>query len=384
MIFNDFNHVNINTACFASIDLSKTKWVVAIATPHCDDVKIHTLKGFDTDGLLDIFTATVADARKHCDDSVTLTCCYESGYDGFWLQRLLASRGFQTVVLDPASFLVKRRARQPKTDRIDAKAMTRMLKAYVGGDRTVCREVRIPSPAEEDIKRVHRERNQLVCERTQHVSRLRALLALQGVNHINPMTASAREAVKNIVTPEGRTICRHALAEINRLFDRLDHTQKLIKQVEQERDGLMEATSHELPAMQKAQRLAQIRGIGYHSAVVLANELFHRSFKNRKHLASYVGLAPSAYSSGDVERNQGISKAGNRDARTLGVELAWCWLKYQPDSALTRWYYQYTKEQTGTPRKVAIIALARKLIIALWRYVETGLIPTGAVMKPAA
>lgn len=384
MTYSDFSHVNLNTACFASIDLSKTKWVVAIAAPHLDDVKIHTLKGFDTEGLLDIFAATVAAARQHCGDSATLTCCYESGYDGFWLQRLLTAKGFQTVVLDPASFLVKRRARQPKTDRIDAKSMTRMLKAYVGGDRAVCREVRVPSPAEEDIKRLHRERNQLVRERTQHVSRLRALLALQGINRINPMTASARKAVQSAITPEGRPICRHALAEINRLFDRLDHTQRLIKQVEQERDALVEATSHELPSMQKAQRLAQIRGIGYHSAVVLANELFHRSFRNRKHLASYVGLAPSAYSSGDVERNQGISKAGNRQARTLGVELAWCWLKYQPDSALTRWYHQYTKEQTGTPRKVAIIALARKLIIALWRYVETGLIPTGAVMKPAA
>lgn len=384
MTYSDFSHVNLSTACFASIDLSKTKWVVAIAAPHLDDVKIHILKGFDTEGLLDIFAATVAAAREHCGDSATLTCCYESGYDGFWLQRLLTAKGFQTVVLDPASFLVKRRARQPKTDRIDAKSMTRMLKAYVGGDRAVCREVRVPSPEEEDIKRLHRERNQLVRERTQHVSRLRALLALQGINRINPMTASARKAVQSAITPEGRPICRHGLAEINRLFDRLDHTQRLIKQVEQERDALVEASSHELPAMQKAQQLAQIRGIGYHSAVVLANELFHRSFRNRKHLASYVGLAPSAYSSGDVERNQGISKAGNRQARTLGVELAWCWLKYQPDSALSRWYHQYTKEQTGTPRKVAIIALARKLIIALWRYVETGLIPTGAVMKPAA
>ncbi len=382
MTYSDFSHINMTTACFASIDLSKTKWVVAITAPHLDDVKIHTLKGFDTDGLLEIFSNTLANARAQSCESATLTCCYESGYDGFWLQRLLASKGIQTVVLDPASFLVKRRARQPKTDRIDAKAMTRLLKAYAGGDHTVCREIRIPSPEEEDVKRLHRERNQLVRERTQHVSRLRALLALHGINKINPMAASAREAVQTITTPEGRTICPHALAEINRLFDRLQHTQTLIKQVEQERDARVQTPA--MPGLEKAKQLARLSGIGNHSATVLANELFHRSFKNRKHLAAYVGLAPSAYASGDVEHNQGISKTGNRQARTLSIELAWCWLRYQPDSALTRWYQQYTKEQTGTPRKVAIVALARKLIIALWRYVETGLIPTGAVVKPAA
>lgn len=139
MTYSDFSHINMTTACFASIDLSKTKWVVAITAPHLDDVKIHTLKGFDTDGLLEIFSTTLTNARAQHGESATLTCCYESGYDGFWLQRLLASKGIQTVVLDPASFLVKRRARQPKTDRIDAKAMTRLLKAYAGGDHTVCR-----------------------------------------------------------------------------------------------------------------------------------------------------------------------------------------------------------------------------------------------------
>lgn len=375
--------IRIPQHCFGSVDLSKSKWVVSILTPVTDRIATHTLEGGDTSRLLAVLRQAQQEACKAMGDPVGITFCYESGYDGFWLQRLLSNKGIGTIVFDPTSFLVNRRARRVKTDRIDAEAMVRILKAYVGGDKSVARALVIPSEAEEDAKRLHREHNQLVRERTEQISRIRALFALQGVRHINPKSVKWRANLENLRTADGRPYPSHALAEIRRIFVRLELIAQLLKENEMVRDEIMKTEDAKYPAKDKVELLEKMRGVGRHSAMLLVSEIFYRQFRNRRHLASFLGLAPSPFASGEVNHNQGISKAGNKQARHLSVELAWSWLRYQPDSALSKWYRNYVGARSGAIGKTAIIALARKLIIALWRYVETGLVPSGAILKGA-
>lgn len=367
--------------CFVAIDLSKSKWLVAVDAPHLAKVKSVRLAGFDTGGLLDLVNRTVADAKASCGSDQRAVICFETGYDGFWLQRLLTNEGIETLVVDPTSFLVNRRARRVKTDRVDAEGMVVLLKNYSLGDRKAFRTVRVPTVAEEDAKRFHRERKRMMGERTGHINRIRALLALQGVRHINPAVTTWRKRLEGLETADGRCFPRQLMREIVRSFERLELLNSMIKALERERDEALCAEPEYFPEHEKAALLERVRGVGRHSAMLLSAEVFGRQFKNRRHLSSYLGLTPSPYSSGDVERSQGISKAGNRPARTLGIELAWCWLRYQPQSALARWFRQYVNERPGLRKKIAIVALARKLIVALWRYVETGLVPSGAVLK---
>jgi len=367
--------------CFVAIDLSKSKWLVALDAPQLAKIKSVRLDGFDTAGLIDLVRATVAEATELCGPDQRPIVCFETGYDGFWLQRLLANEGIETLVVDPTSFLVNRKARRVKTDRVDAEGMVVLLKNYCSGDRKAFRTVRVPTVAEEDAKRFHRERKRLMSERTGHINRIRALLALQGVRHINPAMVTWRKKLEGLETADGRPFPDQLMREIVRSFERLELTNKMIKALAEERDEALAAESGQFPEHEKAVLLEGLRGVGRHSAMLLSAEVFGREFKNRRHLSSYLGLTPSPYSSGDVERSQGISKAGNRPARTLGIELAWCWLRYQPQSALARWFRKYTAERPGVRKKVAIVALARKLIVALWRYVETGLVPSGAVLK---
>ncbi|MBM9595084.1 IS110 family RNA-guided transposase [Roseitranquillus sediminis] len=370
-----------SSTCYAAIDLSKARWVVAVLAPEDDEMRLYRLDGFDVAGLVDVLNAARV---QGADDSMRrrVVCCFETGYDGFWLQRTLEAHGIETLVVDPGSFLVNRRARPAKTDRIDAVRMVEMLRRYDAGDRSVFSTVRIPSVAEEDSKRIHRERIRLMREKTGHINRIRALLALQGVRIANPAGKKWRRKLEGLRTADGRPFPQQLMREIVRSFERLEMVCEMASALERERDELLAET--DLPGREKAHLLERLRGIGRHSALLLASEVYVRSFRNRRHLASYLGLTPSPHASGDVERCQGISKAGNRQARTLSIELAWSWLRYQPRSALAQWFRAHTGAQGAGRRKAAIVALARKLVIALWRYVETGLVPSGAVMKAEA
>ncbi|MFN7026748.1 MAG: IS110 family transposase [Pseudorhizobium sp.] len=374
-----------SVSVYAAIELSKSTWLVAVLSPSSDRVKLRQLRGGDTAALVGMLETTRASAEQMCQRPTEIVVCFEAGYDGFWLARFLRKRGIRTSVLDSTSFLVNRRSRRAKTDRLDAESMVRMFRSFDQGDRTVCREVRVPTPEEEDAKRLDRERLQLSAERTRHVNRIRALLNLHGIREVKAIWGGDwRKWLQVIRTADDQPLGKFLAAELAREFERLElvhaHIRDLDRQLE---DGLKDGTLG-LPNVDKVHRIATLKGIGRLSAVLLVSEVFHRQFANRKCLASFLGLAPSPYASGAVKHDQGISKAGNRFARRLLVELAWCWLRYQPESALSQWYRSTFGAGSGRSRKIGVIALARKLAVAIWRFVEDGLVPQGASLKAEA
>lgn len=378
--------MNANTQaaeCYVALELSRNKWLVGALLPDTEKVTTMSVPGGDTDGLLSALNKISAKAAMPGQFKVRLRVCFEAGYDGFWIARFLIDRGIDTTVLDASSFLVSRRGRRVKTDRIDVEAMVFMLKAYLLGDKSVCRPVRIPSPEEEDAKQITRERAQLLKERTRNVNRIRALLNLQGIRNVRGLWGGKwRDWLSDLMTGDGRPLGRFLLRELSRQFERLELLTSQLKALEAERTAIC-AQEEKIPDGKKVAMLTQLCCIGEVGATTLVTEVFHRKFKNRKHLASYLGLAPSPYASGEVSRDQGINKAGNKPARVMLVELAWCWLRYQPHSHLAQWYRGCFAEKAGRSRKFGVIALARKLAIALWRFLEDGLVPEGAKLKTA-
>jgi transposase len=308
-----------------------------------------------------------------------IVCCFEAGRDGFWLHRLLTAHGVVSYVLEPTSILVNRRARRAKTDRLDAEGMLRVLAAYLRGDHQACSRVRVPTPDQEDAKRTHREREHLVQERLRIENRIEALLFTQGIRK-RPSLRSWERDLTVLRTGDGRKIPHHLRAELDRLRRRLVLTLELIREVEAERDQVTKTNSQD-QAHHKITALCRIRGIGENFAAVLTREVFYRSFDNRRQIASYVGITPMPYQSGGMDRDRRISRAGNPRARTTMIQLAWLWLRYQPDSELAEWFRERVGTLAGRTRRIAIVAMARKLLIALWRYVETGVIPTGAEIR---
>jgi transposase len=304
--------------------------------------------------------------------------CYEAGYDMFWLHRWLEAQGVDNHVLDPGSLEVSRRARRAKTDRIDAVKMLRALRAYLGGDRKACSVVRVPSIAEEDAKRVHRERERLIRERGAHTNRLYALLRGQGVRGASPLARDFVARLKDLRSGDGHALAPALIAELVREQARLRLIVDQLAALEQERRAALRSPA---PATAQIEQLAKLKGIGEIGAQLLVGEVFYRDFANRRQLGSYFGLTGSPFQSGRTQREQGIDKAGNHRARALAVELAWLWLRHQPDSALSRWFRDRVGRQTGRVRKIAVVALARKLMVALWRFLATGLVPTGAALK---
>ena len=308
-----------------------------------------------------------------------VACCFEAGRDGFWLHRLLTAHGVATYVLEPTSILVARRARRAKTDRLDAEGMLRVLATWLSGDRQVCSMVRVPTTEEEDAKRPHREREHLVQERERIENRLEALLFTQGIRG-RPSLRSWDRDIAKLRTGDGRALPPLMEAELNRLRRRLVLILELIRETEAERDQAVVASADDA-ITQKAVNLQRIRGIGANFSAVLVREVLYRSFDNRRQLASYVGIAPMPYQSGGMDRDRSISRAGNPRARTTLIQLAWLWLRYQPGSALATWFRARVGTLQGRTRRIAIVAMARKLLIALWRYVETGVVPDGVEIK---
>ena len=267
-----------------------------------------------------------------------------------------------------------------KTDRIDVLMLLRALIALDRGDRHVCAVVRVPTLEEEDARRSHRERQRLIRERTAHINRIKGLLFGQGIRGIEPAARSRRIDFAALRTAEGHPLSPRLLHELEREYARLDLVEEQLRQVATERD----TADDQDPAVESKRRLlVQVRGIGAASAAILAREVFMRPFANRRQLGSYLGMTPSPYDSGTTTRCQGISKAGNRFARRVLIELAWLWRKYQPHSALALWYEERAAGQSPRIRRIMLIALARKLAVALWRYVETGLVPEGAIVDTA-
>ncbi len=361
----------------AALELSKNSWLLAIQIPGRDNPSLHPIKGGDGDGLMAKLDAARDRLAKAVGRVPKVTLCYEAGYDGFWLARLLEQHGIDCLVMEPASLRVNRRARRVKTDRIDVENLLHTLIAWCRGERHVCSMVVIPSVEEEDLRRSHRERDRLVRERTAHINRIKGLLFGQGIRGINVKRRYKTLTPADLVTADGRHLPERLGREIAREIERLALVQDQIVEIERERDH--PATPCEATE-RKRHDLLRLKGIGPAFAAILARELYYRRFANRRQVASYVGLAPSPYDSGDGRRSQGISKAGNGLVRYTMIQAAWLWLRHQPQSALSQWFHQRTEGQSKRMRCVMIVALARKLAIALWRYLEHGLIPEGAIV----
>jgi transposase len=380
------NHTDAPAGCeyatvYVAFELSKSKWQLGIMMPGAEKMSRYQIDG----GELAALSSILARARARAEQQgkpVRMLSCYEAGLDGHWLHRWLVQNGTINYEIDASSIEVKRRARRAKTDRIDLAQLMRAFLAYLRGEPDVCSMVRVPMPEEEDRKRRTRERERLLKERTAHTNRICGLLLGQGIRDARPLKPRFLSDLDQMRTGDGRALPPHLRDEIVREHERLLLVHKQIKALEANN-----IAAHRAPAKgsveAKAVQLAQLGAIGPRIAQVLANEVFYRDFKNRRQVGSCVGLTDTPYDSGESRRQQGISKAGNHRARTTAIELAWLWLRHQPDSELSGWFRTRVGNIKGRIRKIAIVALARKLMVALWRYLETGLVPTGAVMRPS-
>jgi transposase len=373
---------NDTNTIILAIELSVSTWLVAARIPGLEKPHLHRIDGGDAAALLALIASLRARVARRRGAAVSVVCCFEAGRDGFWLYRLLTAHDVDVHVLEPTSILINRRARRAKTDRLDAVGMLRVLAAFLRGDRQSCSMVRVPTPDEEDAKRTHRERESLVQERVRIENRIEALLFTQGIRK-RPSLRSWERDLALLRTADGRKLPRHLSAELDRLRRRLVMTLELIREVESERDEEVETTPQN-ETSRKITALGRIRGIGDNFAAVLTREVFYRSFDNRRQIASYVGITPMPYQSGSMDRDRRISRAGNPRARTTMIQLAWLWLRYQPGSELADWFRKRVGALAGRTRRIAIVAMARKLLVALWRYVETGLVPAGAQIRAEA
>jgi len=367
-------------AIFVSMELSKSTWVLTSLLPGAGErMSKHAVRAGDVAALLERFAQLRAKARRRAGEDYGIIVIQEAGLDGFWIHRVLEQEGIESHVVDPASIATSRRRRRAKTDKIDGEALVRALLAYKRGEPRVCAMVRPPSVAQEDRRRLNRERRVLMVERTQHINRIKGLLFSQGITDYEPMHRDRRDRFKDLRTGDGRDIAVHMQAQIGRELDRLELVIEQIKALEVERDAIVAAETSDQPMTM----LTSIKGIGAESAAILTSEGLFRHFDNRRQLAAYAGLAPTPWQSGSISREQGVSKAGNARLRTAMVELAWLWLRYQPETKLARWFHERVERNGGRLKKPMIVALARKLLVALWRYATAGVIIEGAIVRTA-
>ena len=365
-------------AIFVSLELSRSNWLITSLSPGGGEkMSKHGVAAGDLTGLLDLFAQLQRKALARTGKSYPIITIHEAGLDGFWIHRALQKEGIESHVVDAASIAAPRRRRRAKTDRLDGEALLRVLLAYKRGEPRVCAMAVAPSPEEEDRRRLSREREVLIGERISHVNRIKGLLFAQGIAGYAPVRRNRRAQLEALRTGDGRVLPEHVKAQIGRELDRLELLLAQIKAVEAERNALLAAMQ-----MQPAHPLAMllgVKGIGMEFAASLWLECFYRTFANRRRLAAYAGLAATPWQSGAVAHEQGVSKAGNPRVRTKMVQLAWLWLRHQPQSALALWFRAHS--QRG--RKIAIVALARKLLVALWKYVTAGVVIEGATLKAA-
>ena len=368
-------------AIFVSMELSRSTWLITSLSPGGGEkMSKHTLPAGDISAL-GRFSELGQKALTRTERSFPIIVIQEAGLDGFWIHRVLENEGIESHVVDPASIATSRRRRRAKTDRIDGEALLRALLAYKRGEPRVCAMVKAPAPEEEDRRRLCRERKVLTNERVLHVNRIKGLLFSQGVAGYEPLRRDRRQRLEELKTGDGRPLPPHLKAQISRELDRLELLLEQIKSVESERDALLAAQQTATP--KPAAMLLAIKGVGPEFAAILWSEGLCRHFDNRRQVASYAGLAPTPWQSGAINREQGVSKAGNPRLRTTLIQLAWLWLRHQPQSALAIWFKERVNRNGGRLKKTTIVALARKLLVALWKYVTAGVIIEGAIMMSA-
>jgi transposase len=362
---------------YLAFELGWTSWGLAFTTAPAMPPRRVTIPARDLGSL----GREVDRARRRfgLPDAAPVHSCYEAGRDGFWLHRLLASCGIDNAVVDSASIEVNRRARRAKSDAIDVVKLLSLLMRYHNGERDVWSVVHVPAPEEEDLRQLHRDRDQLVRERTEHSNRIKGLLAAIGLDVI--VDARLLERVDGLRQWDGSPVPTELRERIAREYQRWRLVDGQLGDLcnRQRREVRDDGVAH----VELVRRLLDLKGVGPVTAWTLVREVFGwRAIRNRRELASLVGLDPTPYQSGDLHRERGISKAGNGRVRWSMVELAWMWLRHQPNSALSLWYQRRFGCGNARSRKVGIVALARKLLIALWKYLEHGEVPEGATLVP--
>jgi transposase len=365
---------------YVAFELSKAKWMLGVVLPGAKKLSRYTITGGDVAAL----AARLAEWRRKAalgGKPVRMLSCYEAGFDGHWLHRWLTDQGVINHEIDPSSIEVSRRARRAKTDRIDLERMMRAFLDLLRGEPEACRVVHVPSVEDEDRKRRSRARERLLKERTAHTNRIKGLLHGQGIREAFPLKPGFVESLESMRTGDGHLLPPGLKQEIVYEHERLSLVNKQL--------ALLEANSKAerrsaAPGSAEAKivQLATLKGIGPVGGQRLVHEVFYRNFDNRRQVGSYIGLTGMPYNSGNSVREQGIGKAGNRRARETAIEIAWLWLSHQPDSELSRWFRKRVGGIKGRIRRIAIVAMARKLMVALWRYLKTGVVPVGAVLRP--
>ncbi|MBV8964395.1 MAG: IS110 family transposase [Hyphomicrobiales bacterium] len=365
----------------AVVELSLKSWLIAGLVP---GLERQPLKKMDADAqaLLMLLQRWRGEALASGQKIERMVVAMEAGRDGFWLPRFLQAHGIEAYVIHPTSIPVSREHRRAKTDRLDTALLMRAFLGWLRGEDKHCSMVAVPSLPEEDAKRVSREHEKLGAERGRIVNQLKAAMVRLGIRNFNVKLRKSADRLGELRTPEGQPIPAHTLAELRRQFARLGLVKEQIKEIECERQRSLKQAptlgSHPMILL-----LAKLKGIGLETADMLTNELFYRELRDRRAVARYGGLTGAPDESGKRRREKGLARAGNARVRKGMLQLAWRWIMFQKESALTQWYQQRTTAAKGNVRKTMIIALARKLLIALWRYVTIGELPAGVVLNPA-
>ena len=362
---------------YLALELGQKDWKLGFATGMGRHPRERVVEGGDFEALEEEIDR--AKKRFGLSRDTEVVSCYEAGRDGFWIHRFLESIGVANHVLDASSIEVKRRRKKRKTDRLDLKGLLRVVIRYWGGERGVCSVVRVPSPEAEDARHLHRELTTLKRDRTRVTNRIKAVLATQGVRGLE-FGPRFEEEVERAELWDGLPMPEQALKRVKREWATVQWLNGLIGAVEKERRTLLRSSEDEEVA--KVRQLLSLKGIGLNSAWLFVMEFFGwREFRNRREVGALAGLTPTPHQSGDLEQELGIDKAGNRHVRGMAIEIAWCWLRFQPESELTRWYERRFGHGSKRIRRIGIVALARRLLIELWRYLETGALPEGALTQ---
>lgn len=360
---------------YMALELSARQWQLAFGVGLATPSRRRTIAAGDRVALGHEITA--AKRRLGLPATAPVRSCYEAGRDGFWVHRLLASEGVTNLVVDSASIEVNRRQRRAKTDRLDAEALLRRVIRYWLGERDQWKVVHVPTVEAEDARHAERAIATLIAERTRQRSRIHSLLATHGVRL--RITAQLGGRLAGLTTPEGGALPPGVCARVALAWRMLGAVETELRQARHQQHARVRAAA--TPAARRALQVHRLKGLGLASASILAKEVFARDLHNRRQVGALSGLVAVPYQSGASGHDQGISRAGLRHVRRVMVEVAWAWVRWQPHSALTRWYG--TRFGAGGPRlrRIGIVALARKLLIALWRYSEQGIVPAGAVLR---
>jgi transposase len=367
----------ITEVLYLAFELSQKQWKLGFTIGIGQPPRIRNITARDLNALH--WEIRQARQRFHLPENTSVVSCYEAGRDGFWMHRYLQQQGIANLIVDSASIEVNRRMKRAKTDCLDVTKLLTMLMRYHLGERKVWRTVTVPDEECEERRHFHRELADLKVERTRHINRIKGLLTGQGVCAL--IQPDFLDFLSTVRLWNGNSLSKELRSRLEREYQRIQLVNQQIDELEAYRRETLRTSQQ--PHIQQVRQLMRLQGVGINSAWLFVMEFFSwRAFHNRREIGALAGLTSTPYQSGGTNQEQGISKAGNRHIRAMIIEIAWGWLHFQPDSQLSRWYQQRFGQGSSRLRRIGIVALARKLLIELWRYLETGIPPDGAVLQP--